>query len=422
MHHHPLNQKVYNYLHYGYLPPDKIPEFLTNLDTHEPIKPTVENTVELFDEIFTEVIEKSVGNGYCIIPVSGGWDSRILLGYALEVLPSKQIKTYTFGSEGQLDFDIGKKLAKKAGVEHVAFDLKHVAVSWDVLKMTTEKAPWTYIFDSFFNKYCYKQMSTGADMLLSGFMGDPLTGGHNYKENGKNIPQYFAKRQGVTNLNFPNIFGFNPADTLPVLPEETPFSDHQLLDLGVRQACCIAPIISFQKQWNSWDTTLGKIDGSHADIVAPFVHPKWIRYWVTVPDSHKRERKLYLDFLQSKFPGFAEIPSKDFYGARKKSGISAYLLKKKYHAKKLLNQRHPLFFNEPKGMLNYLDFDLAFRKREDYREVLERSLMILKDHSLADWLDFDVLKEEHVKYDQQHSKLILMLAGLALNIESREQL
>lgn len=248
MQQHPFKQKVYNYLHYGYLPPDNIPEFLTNLDTYEPIKPTVENTVKLFNEVFTEAVEKSIRKGYCVIPISGGWDSRTLLGYALESLPSKQIKTYTFGSKGQLDFDIGRQLAKKAGVEHVAFDLNQIPVSWDDLKMTAKKSQWTYIFDSFFNKYCYKQMSAGADMLLSGFMGDPLTGGHNYKENGTNIPQYFAKSEGITNLNLQDKSAFNPADALPELPDETPFSDHQLLDLGVRQACCIAPIISFKKK------------------------------------------------------------------------------------------------------------------------------------------------------------------------------
>jgi len=71
-------------------------------------------------------------------------------------------------------------------------------------------------------------------------------------------------------------------------------------------------------------------------------------------------------------------------------------------------------------MLNYLDFE--FRNREVYKEILEKSRMILKEHSLVDWLDFDVLKQEHMKYDQQHSKLFLILAGLALNVESGEQI
>jgi len=187
-------------------------------------------------------------------------------------------------------------LAKKAGLEHVAFDLNHIPVRWVDLKRTVKKTQWPYTFDSFFNKYCYNQMSTGADILLSGFMGDPQTGGHHYKENGSNVPRYFAKNQVITNRNFPDKFGFNMADLLPELPGNTLFSDHQLLDLGVRQACCIAPIISFKKQWDSWDTSLGKISGSDAEIISPFIHSRWIRYWLNEPDSLKRERKLYLDF------------------------------------------------------------------------------------------------------------------------------
>lgn len=417
MRHHPIHQKVYNFLHYGYLPPKKIPGFLRNLEMHEPIKPTVANTVELFEEVFSGAIEKSVGNGYCIIPVSGGWDSRALLGYALESMPAKQIKTYTFGTKGQLDFDIGKKLAKKAGVEHVAFDLNDIPITWKALKKFVQCSPWTYTFDSFFNKYCYEQMSGNADFILSGFMGDPLTGGHMYQKNNENIRQSFANSQFVTNTKIPLENEYKPSGSLPDIPKGTPFSDHQLFDLGVRQSHCIAPIVSYSKSWNSWDTILGNIPNSNTKIIAPFVHPKWIYYWLNVPDSRKENSNLYMYFLEKKFPELANLPSKEFYGARKRDGISAYLRKKKYHGKLLLSQRYPIFFNEPKEMLNYLDFDLAFRNREDYKEILVKSMVFLKKHSLVDWLDLDALKEEHMTYGQDHSKLFLVLIGLALNIE-----
>lgn len=416
MYHQPFNQKVYNYLHYGYLPPEKIPTFLTNLDTYEPIKPTVENTVALFDEVFTEAIEKSVGNGYCIIPVSGGWDSRILLGYALEALPSKQIKTYTFGSKGQLDFDIGKHLAKKAGVEHEAFDLNLTPVSWDDLKEAAEKAPWTYIFDSFFNKYCYKQMSSGADMLLSGFMGDPLTGGHIYQQNGDYLKQYFANKQAIIKFDWPEKSLFDPVESLPSLPRNTSFSDHQLLDLGVRQSSCIAPIVSNQR-WTSWDTSLGTIADSKTEIIAPFAHPKWIWYWLHVPCPLKRDRILYLNFLKSKFPNLAKLPSKDFYGAKRSNNLSYIIRRKKYYAKNLLNKKYPSKLSAPKELLNYLDYDMAFRDREDYKVTLDKALVALKELSLVNWLDFDKLKKEHLEYKHQHSKLFLLLIGLALNVD-----
>src|SRR5690625_2922299 len=189
-----LKSKVNNYLHYGYLPPEQIPRFLSELPHQEkvPAEVSLTATVELFDEVFREAIEKSTGSGFCIVPLSGGWDSRILLGYALEHFPAHQIKTYTFGSHGQLDYEIGKKVAKAARVEHTAFNLEKVSLKWDHLKGSTRKTPWTYTMDSFFNTYCYSEMQSDAGVILNGIMGDPLTGGHTNEMNGTDVRRIIA--------------------------------------------------------------------------------------------------------------------------------------------------------------------------------------------------------------------------------------
>jgi|GEM_PF-1249962 len=413
----PLEQAVCNYLHYGYLPPEEFPCFLSDLEKYPTLRPTVENTKALFQKVFNEAIEESVGKGYCIIPLSGGWDSRLLLGYALKTLPTRQIKTYTFGARGQLDFDIGKRLARKANVEHVAFDLNDISLTWGALKKSVAQNPWTHTFDSFYNKYCYEKMSSGADILLSGFMGDPLTGGHKYKKDGPLVKKIFAHSQAVSIHKMPLLNDYIPEKALPDILPETLFSDHQILDLGVRQSRCIAPIISYKKQWDSWDTSLGKIVGSNAEIISPFIHPKWIHYWLNVPDSQKKERKLYLEFLRETFPKLANLPSKDFYGAKTGSGMSMIIREKRYYAKMLLNRQYPNVFAQPKEMLNYLNFNRAFRVREDYRNLLEKAFLLLKEHSLADSLDLEKTKVNHTNYRQQHANIFLVFIGLALNLE-----
>ncbi|MCK5038835.1 MAG: hypothetical protein KAS16_07020, partial [Thermoplasmata archaeon] len=50
-----------------------------------------------------------------IIPISGGLDSRAILDATLKCIPKENVVTFTFGEEGSLDFDIGKRVAKKAG-------------------------------------------------------------------------------------------------------------------------------------------------------------------------------------------------------------------------------------------------------------------------------------------------------------------
>lgn len=414
-----LSNKIFDFLHYGYVMPDNIPSFLSELQNHhyEPRKASLPNTIELFDEVFTDSIEMNAGSGYCIVPLSGGWDSRILLGYALERFPASQIKTYTFGTKGQLDFEIGKKIAKQAGVEHISFDLSHIQLSWDALKASVMETPWTYTADSFFNKYCYRQMQSNADILLTGFMGDPLTGGHIYQENGPDIRRLFLDSQTVNHNQVNPKPDMNPCKSFPDLPANTLFSDHQLLDLGIRQAHCIAPIVSFKKKWDSWDTSLGTIAESNTKIIAPFAHPEWIHYWVHVPDAYKRDRWLYLEFLREKFPELRKISNKEFYGGKNKHDSIYYFKKKVYHGKILLNRYIPFIFPSPKEMLNYLNYDLAFRKRKDYIELLENAFTLLAKYSIITEPEFLKLRNDHRTYRKNHSRLFLLLIGLALNME-----
>ncbi len=418
-----LKSNVNNYLHYGYLPPEEIPKFCLELPHQDkvPTEVSLTATIELFDEVFREAIEKSKGSGFCIVPLSGGWDSRILLGYALEHFPAHQIKTYTFGSQGQLDYEIGKKVARTAGVEHTAFDLERVTLEWDHLKSSTRKTPWTYPMDSFFNKYCYSEMQSGADFILSGFMGDPLIGGHTYEVNGTDVKRIFTASQQLVKKSPLTLPSYDPVESLPDLPENTIFLDHQLFDLGVRQANCTAPILTYKVRWDRWGTDMGFVDGSKTAIITPFIDPRWIGYWLSVPETFKRKRALYLDFLNAKFPRLWNIASKDYYGARNDQGPLHFLMKKKYHGKILLNRKFPHRFSAPKEMVNYLDYDKAFRKRDDYQEILSRAFSFLEARNLIEGFHPAPLIDQHMNYTRNHSRLFLVLIGLALNLQIEEE-
>ena len=68
-----------------------------------------------------------------VIPLSGGLDSRTLLGLALELLSPLSIRTYTYGVPGSLDYDIGNRLAHEAGTRHTILTLRPEAPSIDDL-------------------------------------------------------------------------------------------------------------------------------------------------------------------------------------------------------------------------------------------------------------------------------------------------
>lgn len=409
-------EKIINdYLHYGYLPPSKIPAFLTELKIDESYEYTVQSASELLDSIFSDILEETSNVDSCIIPLSGGWDSRILLGMAKKYFAVENIKTYTFGIPGQLDFEIGRKVAEAAGVQHQEINLLDVTIEWEDLLASVEESPWAYVPDSFFNKLSYRKVASGNDIILSGFMGDPLTGGHKYLKNSESVAKTFAKKQAITNENI-TLDEYDPVASLPKISGDPILSWHQLYDLGVRQAHCITRIISSRNVWDDWTRTLGTIRGTDAELITPFAMKKWIQYWIQAPDEVKENRKLYLDLIHYKFPELARSPSKNFYGARKGSGNEFYFRKKIYHGQILLNRYFPSLFDEPVHMMNYLNYARAFKNREDYKKVLDQAIDFLELKDLTPWLDFKKYKKEHNMGSSDHSKLFLLLIGLALNI------
>lgn len=57
------------------------------------------------------------------IPLSGGLDSRGILGALLECTSAQNIYTFTFGIPGTYDYEIGNMIAKKDGTKHKCINL-----------------------------------------------------------------------------------------------------------------------------------------------------------------------------------------------------------------------------------------------------------------------------------------------------------
>lgn len=58
-------------------------------------------------------------NDRVLIPLSGGLDSRAILAEVLQITSKENIITFTFGHPGSFDFEIGKLVAKNAGVRNI---------------------------------------------------------------------------------------------------------------------------------------------------------------------------------------------------------------------------------------------------------------------------------------------------------------
>lgn len=61
--------------------------------------------------------------------LSGGLDSRAILGGLISAGLKDSIVTVTFGTPGTYDFDIGKKIATELGIKHELIDLTSVEMT-----------------------------------------------------------------------------------------------------------------------------------------------------------------------------------------------------------------------------------------------------------------------------------------------------
>lgn len=412
--------KINDYLYFGYLPPNELPPGLEIFNREIPgeWKYNAEDCSRLLGRVFDDTLANSGSFSRVVIPISGGWDSRILLGLALEHFPSADIKTYTFGQPGQYDYDIGATIAKKMGVEHIGINLNEVAVEWNVLKTSVKLSRWTYVPDSFFNQLGYKMMAKSGDGILNGFMGDPLTGSH-FVENGltcEQILEDFVRKQKKADSFDLTQSEYEPSSSIPAVTGNHLFEKSEHLDFGVRQFHCIVRIISQMNSLEGWKSDLGKTEAG-AHILTPFSHPMWAKYWSGAPEKAKKDRALYVEMMKSRFPKLSALPSKNYYGASSGSGIFHYLMKKRFNLRIVLHQHFPAIFRKQIKSLNYLDFQEAFIRRDDYRALWEKGVQFLTKNDSAPWIEFDRLMKEHESGQKDHSWALLTIIGLALNLE-----
>ncbi len=85
-------------------------------------------------DLFLQSIEKSFyPDEDNLVPISGGLDSRAILGALLKFRNAGDIYTYTFGSPGTYDFEIGNNIARVTGTRHTAYDLSNHHYTMDEL-------------------------------------------------------------------------------------------------------------------------------------------------------------------------------------------------------------------------------------------------------------------------------------------------
>jgi len=133
-------------------------------------------------ELFVQGVEHSLSvDDRVLISLSGGFDSRAVLGAVLECAEPDRITTVTFGGTDTFDFQIGKIVAGKVGVKNITFPITEKIFDDDFLRHRA--GDYGYVYSAFATQpqemldYLSGKMSEG-NVSMWGAGGDAITGSH----------------------------------------------------------------------------------------------------------------------------------------------------------------------------------------------------------------------------------------------------
>lgn len=241
------------------------------------------------ESVFSRQFARSKGN--IIVPLSGGRDSRFILGMALKLGLRDRLVAVTFGVPNMWDFDLPVALGKKLGIRHEAVDLTGMKINLADLKRAHDNgAFWTDLVWSHINQ-AWTRFAGPHCRAYSGYFGDPCAGsryfdGHEHLsleqaeehfDKANILPWAFGGPFRIKTLRDDYVHQF-------VAPDRMTYSEQMLMtikqDGGVRRA--IAP--------------------NHLPIDKPFSDPEWMTFTFGLPRDMRRGCNLYLEYLLDRFP------------------------------------------------------------------------------------------------------------------------
>lgn len=347
-----------------------------------------------------------------LVPLSAGLDSRAILGGLLECTSASHITTFTRGVPGTADFDWAPRVAKAAGVDHIAIDLREYPLREDPLRETARLVDGnTFLFDAYYHQKLLEDLP--GDEYWSGFLGDGSCG------------IYQPKRPLATRDDFVAQFAreediYNPRG---LLLDDRPEHEGEDWDDLMFPECLAA---SDANELTTYEVIAleHRTERLLANIVVspripckiPFAELEWLRFALSIPKEHRRRRRLFVRCLQQAFPALMAEPTTEFWGLPVGSK-----LRSAWHNRKRI-ARH---LGRRLGVLGtvcwpvYIDFAERIRARGD--------LYVLVRQAAADWDRRGLLArrgaaqallKEHMAGEADHAMLLCLLTSLEMILDT----
>lgn len=313
----------------------------------------IEQGIEAMDRAFLRML-RSIGNYPIVIPLSGGYDSR-LLACLCKKFDVPNVSCYTYGGKGSYEVAISKEVARRLG-----FPWYFVEYTPD-LKIKTQDSPEANKYRLFamnlntiphfqdyiaFRELRMKNIVPGNAIVVPGHSGDVLGGSH--------IPHgILRENKSIAQLIFQKYFTLNALKNRYrqwVISDLGSELNQTFVKIDYDYACSLFDNWNIQsRQANFIVNSVRIYEYLGNDWRIPLWDDDLSRFWLSVDYAQKEEQNLYNEYM---FKGYFEPLGVDIQSM---SDLQIRLLSK---------------ISLPFGMKDYIKYQLClhssyFRRRYD---------------------------------------------------------
>ncbi|MFT5248449.1 MAG: hypothetical protein ACI93P_000162 [bacterium] len=365
--------------------------------------------IEYGVKTWTNVIQNNFEvNQKHVVPISGGLDSRAILAGLLEFTDASNIFTYTFGTPGTYDFEIGKKLSREIGTKHISYPLtNHIFSLEEELEYSKRSDCQTLMFyhPPIFEilkefKGCNIWSGYGGDNAAGSHMSDKVFGSETQVKDEFIKKNTFVKSIDLTNMNDESMYSLISSNFI----DSDSLTKIEQLDFNNRQRKYIEPHVLM----------------SGFDYKTPFLDSSWFNFILSVDNKYRKDTALYKNVLLNAYPKLFSYPVSAYSGLPMNATRSEIFVRKLSNKFKMeISKIHPYFMN-PKT--NYLDFNEGLRTRKELKNTVYSCVMDLKLRNILDWIDIDDLWNKHQKKQANYADALITLASLEIHLKNGKKI
>ena len=400
---------INSFLKFRYFLDYNNPDFrfdLSHVDKQRYAHCTEDELVDLGIEKLRDVIARQFEPGQKhVVPLSGGLDSRAILAALLEFTDAENIHTYTFGTPGTQDYEIGTYLATITGTDQTCFPLTEYRYSMDELLDISRRMDHQTVL--FHHPPVWELDKRYVDFVVwSGFMGDSLAGyytpGSSAGDLNKAKKEFIVKNIYVRSIDLSDckddeLFDLIECDCI----EKERVALAVQLDLQNRKVKYLYPHVLLRG----------------FNYKTPFIDSEWVDFMLSIDDKYRKGQYLYKKILIKAFPELFSVGTTANYGVPLGANkIKVFFKKASIASMRAVNKFKYIF---PERRLNYINFEEAIRNREDLRTIVYENIMDLKKRKIVDWIDIDAIWRRHTGRRVDHADALLVLASLEIHIKAR---